>query len=73
MQRDGKKIQTSGQMTNGQMEKQIGWQDEHGKKNSVKYRIKLMQSLPGPYCRLVMLSQLCAIVCSEVVVQPEVL
>ena len=40
MQREGKKIQTSGQMMNGQMERGIGWQDGHGKKHSVKYRIK---------------------------------
>ena len=39
-QRDEKKIQTSEQMTNGQTEKRIGWQDKHGEKNSATSRIK---------------------------------
>ena len=42
MQNNGKKILTSGHMTNGQMEKRIGWQDEHEKKHSATYRIKQM-------------------------------
>ena len=42
MQRDGNKIQTSGEITNEQMEKRIGWQDEHGEKNSATSRIKQM-------------------------------
>ena len=36
MRRDANKIQVNGQMTNGQIARRIGWQDERGQMNSAR-------------------------------------
>ena len=37
MQSKENKIQPNGQTTSGQMDRRIGWQDERGTMNSIKY------------------------------------